>query len=341
MQPRIVEVRQGVLKKNDLLAHDLRAALPTAGDVRGQPGLQPRRGKDRVPAKRRSQRSTPRRRVAALVGDLATERDAERLGRSGAPVQPDRHRHRLPPRSRDGRARRSADWDLAALDFLFIENVGNLVCPASYDLGEDLRVVLLSVTEGEDKPLKYPTIFNGADLAILTKIDLAEAVGFDRDEALRNIHEVRPGLEVLETSARSGVGDGGVAGEAGGAGAAPEILRALHRLHRHPVAPAALGAAGRRRRPGRGRAGAVIVVAQLGDSEGAADGDLDVAVAMVEVGDAVAQLAARASAPSAVVSGARMTNSSPPTRASICSGRTSSRASEATCLRTKSPQRWP
>jgi hydrogenase nickel incorporation protein HypB len=89
---------------------------------------------------------------------------------------------------------------------LFIENVGNLVCPASYDLGEHQRVVLLSVTEGEDKPLKYPTIFNTADLAVVTKMDLAEAVGFDRDALLRNIDRVRPGLQVIELSARSGAG---------------------------------------------------------------------------------------------------------------------------------------
>ena len=97
-----------------------------------------------------------------------------------------------------------AGWDLGSLDLLFIENVGNLVCPSSYDLGEHVRVVLLSVTEGEDKPLKYPTIFNTADLAVITKIDLAGAVGFDREEAHRNIHEVRPGLEILEVSARTG-----------------------------------------------------------------------------------------------------------------------------------------
>ncbi len=72
------------------------------------------------------------------------------------------------------------DWDLDALDILFIENVGNLVCPASYDLGEALRVALLSVTEGEDKPLKYPTMFNSADVAVVTKMDLAEACEFDR-----------------------------------------------------------------------------------------------------------------------------------------------------------------
>jgi hydrogenase nickel incorporation protein HypB len=80
------------------------------------------------------------------------------------------------------------------------------VCPSSYDLGEDLRVVLHAVTEGEDKPLKYPTIFNSADLAVITKIDLAHAVGFDRAEAYRNIREVRPDAAILETSARSGEG---------------------------------------------------------------------------------------------------------------------------------------
>src|SRR5262245_43914556 len=96
--------------------------------------------------------------------------------------------------------------DVNGLEVLIIENVGNLVCPSSYDLGEDLRVVLLSVTEGEDKPLKYPTIFNSADVAVVTKSDLAEAVGFDRAEAHRNIQAVRPGIEILETSSRTGDG---------------------------------------------------------------------------------------------------------------------------------------
>ena len=91
-------------------------------------------------------------------------------------------------------------WDLAGLDVLFIENVGNLVCPASYDLGEDLRLVLLSVTEGEDKPLKYPTLFNSADAAVITKWDLAAACEFDREAAGRNFHGVCPGLPILEVS---------------------------------------------------------------------------------------------------------------------------------------------
>jgi hydrogenase nickel incorporation protein HypB len=97
-------------------------------------------------------------------------------------------------------------WALDELDYLFIENVGNLVCPSSYDLGEKIRVALLSVTEGEDKPLKYPTLFNSADAAVITKTDLAEACGFDRATALGNINEIRPGIRVFETSAKTGAG---------------------------------------------------------------------------------------------------------------------------------------
>jgi hydrogenase nickel incorporation protein HypB len=95
---------------------------------------------------------------------------------------------------------------LGELDYLFIENVGNLVCPSSYDLGEKIRVVLLSVTEGEDKPLKYPTMFNSADAAVITKMDIAEPCGFDRELALRNINEIRPGIRIFETSAKTGAG---------------------------------------------------------------------------------------------------------------------------------------
>jgi hydrogenase nickel incorporation protein HypB len=97
-------------------------------------------------------------------------------------------------------------WSLSDLDVLFIENVGNLVCPSSYDLGEDLRLVLFSVTEGEDKPLKYPTIFNTADVAVITKTDLAAAAEFDAQAARRSIESVRPGMTVLEASAKTGEG---------------------------------------------------------------------------------------------------------------------------------------
>jgi hydrogenase nickel incorporation protein HypB len=98
------------------------------------------------------------------------------------------------------------DWNINELDFLFIENVGNLVCPSAYDLGEQSRAVLFSVTEGEDKPLKYPTIFNTGDVAIITKMDLATAVDFDRDAARGNILAVRPGMRIIELSSKSGIG---------------------------------------------------------------------------------------------------------------------------------------
>jgi hydrogenase nickel incorporation protein HypB len=147
----------------------------------------------------------PRYRVAALVGDLATENDAARLARSGARVEQIvtgtvcHLEAAMIQRVIEG-------WNLGQLDFLFVENVGNLVCPASYDLGEDLRFVAISVTEGEDKPLKYPTIFNSSDIALVTKLDLAEAVGFDWTAAAANIQSVRPGMQAIRLSAKTGGG---------------------------------------------------------------------------------------------------------------------------------------
>ena len=103
-------------------------------------------------------------------------------------------------------AKAAAQLDLEALDVLVIENVGNLVCPADYDLGEDLRVVLLSTTEGEDKPLKYPPMFHSAGVAIITKSDLATATGFNRDLALANLHRVSHHAQIFELSAKTGEG---------------------------------------------------------------------------------------------------------------------------------------
>jgi hydrogenase nickel incorporation protein HypB len=144
-------------------------------------------------------------RVAALVGDLATENDAVRLARSQVPVKQITTGTLCHLEAAMVRIALEG-WELNKLDFLFIENVGNLVCPSSYDVGEDLRVVLLSVTEGEDKPLKYPTIFNTADLAILTKMDLADAVEFDLATARSNMQRVRPDMPVLEVSSKKGAG---------------------------------------------------------------------------------------------------------------------------------------
>ena len=142
------------------------------------------------------------RRVAAIVGDLATDNDARRLAASGAPA---RQIITGTVCHLEAQMVRTAleGWDLAELDYLFIENVGNLVCPASFDLGEHLRVLLFPVTEGEDKPLKYPTLINTADVTLISKIDLAEAVGFDRATARRNLEDARPGAVVLEVSARA------------------------------------------------------------------------------------------------------------------------------------------
>ena len=204
MSPRIVTVRERVLKQNDLLARDLRARFQAAGvrviSLVSSPGA----GKTSL-LERTLAILGQKRRVAALVGDLATENDALRLQRSGAPVK-QITTGTVCHLDASMISTAVSDWSLAALDVMFIENVGNLVCPSSYDLGEAVRVVLLSATEGEDKPLKYPTIFNTADVAVITKIDLAAAAEFDREAAYSNIQTVRPGMRVLEVSAKTGAG---------------------------------------------------------------------------------------------------------------------------------------
>src|SRR6202167_2630477 len=204
--PRLVEVRKNVLKQNDIQARALRERFREAGVVAISLVSSPGSGKTAFLEKTLTLLH-PRYRVAALVGDLATENDAVRLARSQAPVKQiiTGTLCHLEAAMVE-KAIAEAAWNLDNLDFLFIENVGNLVCPSSYDLGEDLRLVLLSVTEGEDKPLKYPTIFNSADVAVITKSDLAEAVEFDSQTALRNIQAVRPGMRVFQLSAKTGEG---------------------------------------------------------------------------------------------------------------------------------------
>lgn len=144
-------------------------------------------------------------RPAILVGDLATDNDARRLQAAGVPAVQittgtvchlDAH---MVLHGFEG-------LDLNQVDVLFLENVGNLVCPAAFDLGEDHRVVLTSTTEGEDKPLKYPTIFDGADLALITKMDLAAALGTDLEALRTAIGAVAPGARILEVASRSGEG---------------------------------------------------------------------------------------------------------------------------------------
>lgn len=203
-EPRLIEVRKNVLKQNDVVARALRDRFHSAGVFVVSLVSSPGSGKTAFLEKTLTMLRANHR-VAALVGDLATENDALRLARSQAPVK----------QITTGtlchleaamieKALEETQWDLNQLDFLFIENVGNLVCPSSYDLGEDLRLVLISVTEGEDKPLKYPTIFNSADVAVVTKLDLAEAVEFNWQAAYHNIQAVRPGMPVFKLSAKTG-----------------------------------------------------------------------------------------------------------------------------------------
>lgn len=203
-EPRLVEVRKNVLMANDVIARALREQFRSAGVFVVSMVSSPGSGKTAFLEKILTLLH-PQHRVAALVGDLATENDALRLARSDAPVK----------QIVTGTVchleaamiqKALEDWNLHDLDFLFIENVGNMVCPSSYDLGESLRLVLMSVTEGEDKPLKYPTIFNSADIAVVTKMDLAEAVEFDESSVLANIQAVRPGMNVFKVSAKTGQG---------------------------------------------------------------------------------------------------------------------------------------
>jgi hydrogenase nickel incorporation protein HypB len=226
MSTRIVEVRAKVMKQNDLLAHALRKRFEDSG-VRVV-GLVSSPGSGKTAFLEKLLGGLARDyRVAALVGDLATENDAARLKRATPNVRQITtgticHLDaQMIERALEG-------WQLEALDFLFIENVGNLVCPSSYDLGEELRLVLLSATEGEDKPLKYPTIFNSSDVAIITKMDMAEAADFDLAAARRNIESVRPGMQIFEVSAKTGSG-------------MPEVFQFLrHRLARSRETFAAL-----------------------------------------------------------------------------------------------------
>ena len=208
--PRLVEVREKVLKQNDFLARSLRAKFRDAGVYVVSLVSSPGSGKTMFLEKLLSELNKDHR-VAALVGDLATENDALRLARATRQVK-QITTGTICHLDASMIERALADWDLQNLDYLFIENVGNLVCPSSYDLGEELRFVLLSATEGEDKPLKYPTIFNSADVAIITKMDIAAACEFDVEAARRNIQNVRPGMEILEVSAKTGVGMNTVTG---------------------------------------------------------------------------------------------------------------------------------
>jgi hydrogenase nickel incorporation protein HypB len=204
-QATLVELQDRIMRRNDELAATLRGRFARDGTLVVNLLSSPGSGKTTLLEETLRRLRAQGRRVGALVGDQATENDAVRLSRSGAPVRQIttaaecRLDASMIERALDG-------WDPGTLDVLFIENVGNLICPAEYDLGEALRVVLFSVTEGEDKPLKYPLAFNTSHVALLTKIDIAEAVGFDHAAARLSLDAVHPGIQVIEVSARTGLG---------------------------------------------------------------------------------------------------------------------------------------
>ncbi|WP_078954586.1 hydrogenase nickel incorporation protein HypB [Streptomyces sp. H021] len=204
---RVVDLRQAVLAKNDGAAQALRDELTARGTTVVNLLSSPGSGKTALLERElllARERSVA---VAALTADLATENDAVRLARSGVPVKQvltDGLCH-----LEAGMLGRHLDgWLPEDTRLVFVENVGNLVCPAGYDLGESLRVVLASVTEGEDKPLKYPTAFGLAQLVVVTKTDIAQAVEFDEAAFRANVERVNPGVEIVMTSARKGEGLG-------------------------------------------------------------------------------------------------------------------------------------
>jgi len=196
-----VLLERKVLSENNRVAAELRAQFHEHGVLCLNLVSSPGSGKTSL--LERTLGSLPRQdRVAVLTGDIQTENDANRLKRFGFPVKQitTGGTCHLDARMIE---RHLADWRLEDLDLLFIENVGNLVCPASYDLGEAAKIVVLSVTEGEDKPLKYPSIFFKSDLLVLNKVDLLPYVPFDIDAAEENARKVHPGMEIVKTSCTS------------------------------------------------------------------------------------------------------------------------------------------
>ena len=200
----VVDVQKSLLDKNDRLAERNRGYFKAKGllvlNVVSSPGS----GKTTF-IRETAAALAGRLRLGVIVGDLATDNDAARLRTAGIPVV-QITTGTMCHLEADMVARAASQIDLDKLDVLVIENVGNLVCPADFDLGEDLRVVLLSVTEGEDKPLKYPPMFHSAQVAVITKCDMAAAAGFERDQALANLQRISHHARVFEVSAKTGQG---------------------------------------------------------------------------------------------------------------------------------------
>jgi hydrogenase nickel incorporation protein HypB len=199
-----VPLERKVLNENDKIAAGLRETFQKNGTFCLNLISSPGSGKTSL-LERTLEGFDPSRRVAVLTGDIQTDNDARRLARFGFPVQQITTGGACHLDARMVQ-RALAEWKVEDLDILFLENVGNLVCPTSYDLGEEARAVLLSVTEGEDKPLKYPATFHHADVMVLSKIDLLPYVPFSAELARENVRKVQPNIEILELSCTSGEG---------------------------------------------------------------------------------------------------------------------------------------
>ncbi|HQH27378.1 MAG TPA: hydrogenase nickel incorporation protein HypB [Oligoflexia bacterium] len=202
---RSVKVETSVLRRNDQAALANRQLLTERGIVALNLISSPGSGKTtllEVTLVRMRERG---KRCAVIVGDQQTDLDAQRLYGKGAPV---RQIETVSSCHLD--AQRVGDVLPEVIDdqteLLFIENVGNLICPAAFNLGEDFKVVLLSVTEGEDKPIKYPVVFSRAKVVLITKCDLIPHIEFDRDKCLRYLRQVNPGAVIFELSAKTGTG---------------------------------------------------------------------------------------------------------------------------------------
>ena len=200
----LVPMEGKILKENDRIAAELRARFQEHGILCLNLVSSPGAGKTSL-LERTLESFAPGERVAVLTGDIQTDNDAVRLARAGFPVQQitTGGTCHLDARMIE---KALAAWNLEELDLLLIENVGNLVCPSNYDLGEAAKVVVLSVAEGEDKPLKYPAMFFRSELLILNKVDLLPHVPFDLHQARTNAQRVHPGMEILEVSSLTGEG---------------------------------------------------------------------------------------------------------------------------------------
>jgi len=198
-----IAIEKKVLNENQRIAAELRERFAQHNILVVNIISSPGSGKTTL-LERTLERLDKTKRVVLLTGDLQTENDARRLGRWGFPVKQiiTGGTCHLDAKMIE---RHIADWPLDSFDLLIIENVGNLVCPSSYDLGEHCKIVMLSVTEGEDKPLKYPSIFVKSELMLLSKVDLLPYVPFDAELAKSNARSVHPGIEIIETSSQ---GDG-------------------------------------------------------------------------------------------------------------------------------------